>query len=79
MGLFMARLFRDLKERKFQVLILMFILGLGGSAWFGLLNSLEWRRQAFDEFNNDYNLDDGVLTISNEYGWDQTEIKQIMA
>lgn len=79
MGLFMSRLFRDLKARKFQVLILMFILGLGGSIWFGLLNSLEWRRQASDEFNSDYNLDDGVLTVANEYGWDQTQIKQIMS
>jgi putative ABC transport system permease protein len=79
MGLFMARLLRDLRARKLQVFILMFILGLGGSAWFGLLNSLEWRRQAFDEFNSDYNLDDGVLTIGNEYGWDQGEIKKIMS
>ncbi len=43
--------FRDLRERKFQVIALSLVIGLGTGAYVGLSSTTPWRQYAFDQSN----------------------------
>lgn len=59
--LLFTRLRRDLAGHKFQIIILVVILGAGGGAWAGMLSSVEWRKISNERFYETNKLSDGVL------------------
>ncbi|UCG04177.1 MAG: FtsX-like permease family protein [Candidatus Heimdallarchaeota archaeon] len=56
--LFLKWSFRDLRQRKIQVLAIAIIIGLGTGIYTGLSSSTPWRQQAFEESNKDLNMFD---------------------
>ena len=78
-SLFVSRLIRDLWKKKIQVIILILLIGFGGSAWFGLRSAIDWRRDTLYNFFDDYNLDDGVININQEFGTNQTELLEVLS
>jgi len=55
--------FRDLKQRKIQVLAIAIIIGLGTGIYTGLSSSTPWRLRAFEESNNDLNMFDLKISL----------------
>lgn len=74
----LSRLMRDLRSRKYQVIVSAFILGLGCGAWFGVGCCLEWRRHNMDSFYDKNHLHSGVLTFHQETGVDTQELIQLV-
>ena len=56
--------FRDLRERKFQVIALSIIIGLGTGAYVGLISTTPWRQYAFDESNEKLHMFDLKMELS---------------
>ena len=77
-SILLTRLTRDLWNTKYQVIILTFILGLGGGVWFSALSITEWGYSNLDRFHDDYNLDDGVFYFPNEQGVNQSDLEQAL-
>ena len=55
--------FRDLKQRKIQVLAIAIILGLGTGLYTGLSSSTPWRERGFEESNKDLNMFDLKMNL----------------
>lgn len=55
--------FRDLKQRKIQVLAIAIIIGLGTGMYTGLSSSTPWRLRAFEESNKDLNMFDLKMSL----------------
>ncbi|UCE14933.1 MAG: ABC transporter permease [Candidatus Heimdallarchaeota archaeon] len=63
--------FRDLKQRKIQVLAIALIIGLGTGIYTGLSSSTPWRENAFDRSNELLNMFDLKIICSGS--WIQQE------
>ncbi|MFX1283184.1 MAG: ABC transporter permease [Promethearchaeota archaeon] len=55
--------FRDLKQRKIQVIAIAVIIGLGTGIYTGLSSSTPWRERAFEESNKDLNMFDLKMSL----------------
>ncbi|MHA1910365.1 MAG: ABC transporter permease [Candidatus Kariarchaeaceae archaeon] len=78
-SIFVSRLLRELWKKKIQVIILMLLMGFGGSAWFGMRSAVDWRKELIYNFFDDYGLDDGVINIQQEFGVNQTELLEVLS
>ncbi|MFW9906456.1 MAG: ABC transporter permease [Candidatus Thorarchaeota archaeon] len=55
--------FRDLKQRKIQVVAIAIIIGLGTGLYTGLSSTTPWRERAFEESNRDLNMFDVKMNL----------------
>ncbi|MFX0053265.1 MAG: hypothetical protein ACFE8U_18465, partial [Candidatus Hermodarchaeota archaeon] len=58
---------RDLQERKFQVIAISLIIGLGTGAYVGLSSTTPWRQYAFDQSNEKLNMFDLKLDLGGSW------------
>jgi putative ABC transport system permease protein len=58
---------RDLRERKFQVIAISLIIGLGTGAYVGLSSTTPWRQYAFDQSNEKLNMFDLKLELGGSW------------
>ncbi|MFX0086348.1 MAG: ABC transporter permease [Candidatus Hodarchaeota archaeon] len=58
---------RDLKERKFQVIAISLIIGLGTGAYVGLSSTTPWRQHAFDQSNEKLHMFDLKLELGGSW------------
>ncbi|MHA2388977.1 MAG: ABC transporter permease [Candidatus Hodarchaeales archaeon] len=70
--------FRDLRERKFQVIALSLIIGLGTGAYVGLSSTTPWRQYAFDESNNNLNMFDLKMELAFGSWVNQTDLSSTL-
>jgi putative ABC transport system permease protein len=58
---------RDLRERKFQVIAISLIIGLGTGAYVGLSSTTPWRQYAFDQSNEKLQMFDLKLELGGSW------------
>ncbi|MFW9854801.1 MAG: FtsX-like permease family protein [Candidatus Thorarchaeota archaeon] len=70
--------FRDLKERKIQVIAISLIIGLGTGSYVGLSSTIHWRQFAFDQSNEQLKMFDLKMALT-QGGWvNKTELKALI-
>ena len=70
--------FRDLRERKFQVIAISLIIGLGTGIYVGLSSTTYWRQYAFDQSNEQLNMFDLKMELALGSWVNQTELKSVL-
>jgi putative ABC transport system permease protein len=70
--------FRDLRERKIQVIAISLIIGLGTGAYVGLSSTTVWRQYAFDESNKALNMFDIKLELTAGSWVNQATLKSLL-
>ena len=58
---------RDLRERKFQVIAISLIIGIGTGAYVGLSSTTTWRQYAFDQSNEKLHMFDLKLELGGSW------------
>lgn len=67
---------RDLRERKFQVIAISLIIGLGTGAYVGLSSTTPWRQYAFDQSNEKLHMFDLKLELGRRVN--ETYLKSVL-
>ena len=69
---------RDLRERKFQVIAISLIIGIGTGTYVGLTSTTHWRQYAFDQSNEQLNMFDLKMELAIGSWINQTELKSVL-
>ncbi|MHA2244213.1 MAG: ABC transporter permease [Candidatus Hodarchaeales archaeon] len=69
---------RDLRERKFQVVAISLIIGLGTGAYVGLSSTTPWRQYAFDQSNEKLYMFDLKMELALGSWVNQTKLKSVL-
>jgi putative ABC transport system permease protein len=69
---------RDLRERKFQVIAISLIIGLGTGAYVGLSSTTTWRQYAFDQSNEKLHMFDLKMELAQGSWINQTKLKSVL-
>ncbi len=69
---------RDLRERKFQVIAISLIIGLGTGTYVGLTSTTSWRQYAFDQSNEKLHMFDLKMELAIGSWVNQTELKSVL-
>lgn len=69
---------RDLRERKFQVIAISLIIGLGTGAYVGLSSTTLWRQYAFDKSNEKLHMFDLKMELAPGSWVNQTKLKSVL-
>ncbi len=69
---------RDLRERKFQVIAISLIIGLGTGAYVGLSSTTPWRQYAFDQSNEKLHMFDLKMELALGSWVNQTKLKTVL-
>ena len=69
---------RDLRERKFQVIALSLIIGLGTGAYVGLSSTTPWRQYAFDQSNEKLHMFDLKMELAFGSWVNQTRLRSAL-
>ena len=69
---------RDLRERKFQVIAISLIIGLGTGAFVGLSSTTPWRQYAFDQSNEKLHMFDLKMELALGSWVNQTKLKSVL-
>ena len=75
---FYTRLRRDLWNRKFQVFILIVVIGIGGGSYWGMLSTVDSARESVYDLYNNYFIDDGIVYFPQEFGINMSQINSLM-
>ncbi|MFX0173384.1 MAG: ABC transporter permease [Candidatus Hodarchaeota archaeon] len=68
---------RDLRERKFQVIAISLIIGLGTGAYVGLSSTTPWRQYAFDQSNEKLHMFDLKLDLGGSWV-NETQLQSVL-
>ena len=69
---------RDLRERKFQVIAISLIIGLGTGAYVGLSSTTPWRQYAFDQSNEKLHMFDLKMELALGSWVNQTKLNTVL-
>ena len=70
---------RDLRERKFQVIAISLIIGIGTGAYVGLSSTTTWRQYAFDQSNEKLHMFDLKMELALGSWVNQTRLRSAMS